>query len=85
MDRSTTAEIVTRLVRNGLVMKVRDFEDQRRNVLRLSSHGRELLSDTLPAASKVSDQLIAELNKRDRRELLRVLDILIRAHHPVDP
>lgn len=85
MDRSTIAGIVTRLVRNGLVVKLRDFEDHRRNVLRLSPRGRELLSDTLPAAAKVSEQLIAELDERDRQELLRILNILVRAHHPVDP
>lgn len=85
MDRSTIAGIVTRLVRNGLVVKVRDFEDQRRNVLRLSSRGRRLLSDTLPAASKVSEQLIAELDEGDRRELLRILNILVSAHHPIEP
>lgn len=83
MDRSTIAGIVTRLERNGLVIKLRDFEDNRRNVLRLSRRGRELLFDTLPTAAKVSEDLIAELGERDRRELLRILNILVEVHHPV--
>ncbi|GAA2880939.1 hypothetical protein GCM10010472_43720 [Pseudonocardia halophobica] len=86
MDRTTIGQIVNRLVRAGLVVKIRDFEDTRRNVLRLSPRGRDLLFATLPAASTVSEQLIADLDERDRRELLRILNILVRAHHdPVDP
>lgn len=82
MDRSTTAEIVTRLVGRGLVVKVRDVTDGRRNLLRLSPSGSELFRATLPAASEVSERLVAVLGERDRRELLRILNLLVSAHHP---
>lgn len=84
MDRTTIGQIVTRLVRGGLVVKLRDFEDTRRNVLRLSPRGHALLAETLPAASKVSEQLIAQLEERDRHELLRILNLLVDVHHPAD-
>lgn len=82
MDRSTTADIVSRLVSRAFVVRFRDPSDNRRNLLRLSASGSRLLNATIPSASKVSDHLVAALSDRDRGELLRILNLLVDAHHP---
>ncbi len=42
LDRSTIADLVARLVRRGLVARVRDPLDGRRNVLKLTAEGERL-------------------------------------------
>jgi DNA-binding MarR family transcriptional regulator len=80
MDRSTIAEITQRLVSRRLVKKVKDAADARRNLLELSSAGTDSLRRSLPAASEVSRELVEALSERDRREFLRILNLLVEAH-----
>ncbi|MES3636590.1 MarR family winged helix-turn-helix transcriptional regulator [Mycobacterium intracellulare] len=80
MDRSTIAEIAQRLVSRGLVIKGKDAIDGRRNILHLSTEGTALLRQTLPAAARVSKELVEVLRVQDRREFLRILKLLVDAH-----
>jgi DNA-binding MarR family transcriptional regulator len=80
MDRTTTGQIADRLVSRGLLVKVKDEADGRRNLLRLSAEGIDVLRQVLPAASQVSEQLINGLSERDRRDFLRILNVLVDAH-----
>ncbi len=80
MDRSTTAEIVQRLLARRLLTRMKDVRDGRRNVLQLDPRGAELLRRTLPAAAEVSRELVAVLSDGDRREFLRILNLLVEAH-----
>jgi DNA-binding MarR family transcriptional regulator len=80
MDRTTTGQIAGRLVSRGLLLRVRDVADGRRNLLQLSPDGTELLRRTLPQAALVSKQLVEPLSERDRREFIRILNLLVDAH-----
>jgi len=61
LDRSTVTDIVTRLVRRGLVERVRDTEDRRRNVLQLTSAGRLVLSQVGGRTAAMNRALLAPL------------------------
>ncbi|MEW2386135.1 MarR family winged helix-turn-helix transcriptional regulator [Micromonospora sp. NPDC047707] len=82
MDRSTTAEIVRRLVARDLLVRFRDAGDARRNLLRVTDAGRALLQRALPAAERVSEQLLLGLGERERVEFVRLLNLVV-DHHQV--
>src|SRR5438552_11445117 len=52
LDRSTTAEIVSRLSDRGLLARVRDPRDGRRNLLRLTGDGAVLHRQTARRAAR---------------------------------
>ena len=54
LDRSTTAEIVTRLCDRGLLRRVRDPRDGRRNLLRLTDEGKALHRQTARRAARMN-------------------------------
>ncbi|MDQ0792772.1 MarR family winged helix-turn-helix transcriptional regulator [Streptomyces sp. B1I3] len=87
LDRSTVAEVVTRLLRRGLLDKVRDPHDGRRSLLRLTDEGarthRKLALRTvrmnqvfLGPLSSGEQQSLFDLMRRvsEAAEILRVPD-----------
>jgi DNA-binding MarR family transcriptional regulator len=80
MDRSTTAEIVRRLMARRLLARFPDAADARRNLLRLTPAGREARRVALPTASRVSEQLTHALDGQERTELIRLLNLVVDSH-----
>ncbi|GIG39234.1 MarR family winged helix-turn-helix transcriptional regulator [Cellulomonas phragmiteti] len=88
LDRSTVAGLVARLEARGLVARVRADVDRRRNVVRLTDEGVEVLADLVPAAARVDDVLTLGLTTHERQELQRLLTkvlVLARGQTPADP
>ncbi|TQL46976.1 DNA-binding MarR family transcriptional regulator [Homoserinimonas aerilata] len=77
LDRSTVADVVLRMERRGLIARVRDEGDRRRNILSLTEQGSEELATLLPHAERVNEALVGGLDERDRAELNRLLGILL--------
>lgn len=77
LDRSTIADVCHRIERRGLIVRDRDTQDRRRNVLYLSELGRAVLKDLLPRADRVHEVLVGGLSERDRTELHRLLGLLL--------
>jgi DNA-binding MarR family transcriptional regulator len=73
MDRSTTAELVTRMAKRGQIAIERDESDYRRRVLKLTPAGTALLNDLLPCVRKLSRILDKPLTSDEHRELKRLL------------
>ncbi|MEV1295525.1 MarR family winged helix-turn-helix transcriptional regulator [Pseudonocardia sp. NPDC049635] len=65
LDKSTGSEVVARLVAKGLVVRGRDREDGRRNVLTLSDSGRRTLIDHAASVFEVQRRLLARLTEQD--------------------
>jgi DNA-binding MarR family transcriptional regulator len=80
IDRSTTADLVNRLVERGLVERRRSRADARRNLVRLSQAGRELHQRLLPSVVRVGERLLAPLDEDDRRTLIVLMQRLILGH-----
>lgn len=72
LDRSTIAELVARMVRNGVVERVADTQDKRRNTLYLTTPGRVQLNELRPRVETV-EQVLTQHLTADERDVLRSL------------
>lgn len=79
LDTSTTADVVNRLHDRGYVVRSRDREDRRRNLLTLSEDGERLFAEISVAAARMSDLLVECLTAEDRRRLIGILTQVVEA------
>jgi DNA-binding MarR family transcriptional regulator len=77
LDRSTIALIVARLEHRGLLERRRDAGDKRRNRLLLTAFGDAELARLRPRVAELEAELTAGLSDDDRRELHRLLVLVI--------
>lgn len=77
LDRSTIAEILRRMERNGLIERQRSAEDARRNTVRLTALGHSERRRLDPLVLEVQRELTAGLSPEERSELERSLVRLI--------
>lgn len=73
LDRSTTADVVARLVDRGLVERVRDDRDARRNVLRLTPEGARLHTRLTARTARMNRVFLAPLAEDERAVLLDLM------------
>lgn len=78
LDRSTIADVVARLERRGLLARVRQPDDLRRNVLRVTEQGSRELAALRPRVAHMDAVLTAALDDGEivalRGTLSRILD-----------
>jgi DNA-binding MarR family transcriptional regulator len=77
LDRSTTADVVDRLMKRGYLERTRDPGDRRRNILRLTSEGAALLSTLRPRTETMNEHLISVLPPEEGAELIRLLQTFV--------
>lgn len=77
VDRSTIADLVARMVRNGLIERSDDPVDKRSYVLFLTAAGKKQLSILRPRVEEVERILTAKLTPRESVELRRLLAALL--------
>jgi DNA-binding MarR family transcriptional regulator len=78
VDRSTIADLVARMVRNGLIERSDDPVDKRSYVLFLTAAGKKQLAALRPRVEQVERILTAKLTPREVIELRRLLAALLR-------
>lgn len=79
IDRSTLADMISRMIKNGLLARKRTAEDARANAVRLTATGRRALTGTMPRAIAAEKALLELLPKSMQNELLRGLSHLATA------
>lgn len=79
IDRSTLADMISRMIKNGLLARKRTAEDARANAVRLTAAGRRALSGTMPRALAAEKALLELLPRAAQTELLRGLSNLAAA------
>jgi DNA-binding MarR family transcriptional regulator len=79
LDRSTTAEIVSRLSSRGLLVRVRDPRDGRRNLLRLTDDGAALHRQTARRATRMNKVFLAPLEPGEQQVLLDLMRRVVMA------
>jgi DNA-binding MarR family transcriptional regulator len=84
IDRSTTAELVRRLVTNGLLQRRRTRRDARLYSVRLTGKGRQAMSASAPAARTTDEALLSSLAPQQRSAFLEAL-VLVAAGQPDTP
>jgi DNA-binding MarR family transcriptional regulator len=77
IDRSDLHAILAELETDGLVERVRDERDRRRNVVALTARGRAALRRLDQRVDGAQTALLAPLSAAERRELLRLLARLV--------
>lgn len=79
LDRSTTAEVVSRLARRGLLERVRDEGDRRRNVLQLTPAGVSALAELGAKTAVMNRMLLAPLSAQEQQLFLALMQRLVEA------
>ena len=74
MDAATTKGVITRLLDKNLVETRADPKDLRRLQISLTEAGRELTIDAIEKAQRITRETAANLNGRDLKRLLDLLD-----------
>jgi MarR family transcriptional regulator, lower aerobic nicotinate degradation pathway regulator len=80
IDRSDMVAVINDLERDGLVARVRDEHDRRRNVVRITPAGKRALDRLEAQVEEAQAALLAPLSAAERRELLRLLARLVEHH-----
>ena len=79
LDRSTAAEVLKRLTARGLIRRIRDANDGRRNRLHLTPAGTRTVERLTPKAVRMNGILVSVLNDCEQAELLRMLNLVVDA------
>jgi DNA-binding MarR family transcriptional regulator len=77
LDRSTVADICSRMEKNGLLSRIQDRQDRRRNVLDLTPAGRAELARLKPLVEEVQVRLTRTLSAAELEQLRALLARLI--------
>ena len=80
LDRSTMAEVVSRLSDRGLIETERDTRDGRRKTIALTPKGLHAVQQLIPRTHAMTARLVGSLAPRQRDELLRLLTDVVRAN-----
>ena len=78
IDRSTTTDIVTRLVRKGWVQRRRTKGNLRSYRVGLTQQGRRTLEIAVPRMQGVDEHVLASLSAERRRTLIDDLNAIVR-------
>ena len=73
IDRSTLAELVSRMAQKGLLVREKAPGDGRANAIRLSDEGRSLHQTAITGAAAADEAIIAALPKNKRASFLEAL------------
>jgi DNA-binding MarR family transcriptional regulator len=84
IDRSTLADMVARLMAQGLVQRRRTKEDARTNSVRLTPQGKKMLKTAQSGAEDVDKQLLSMFSVADRKTLNDSLSELASAMDQID-
>jgi DNA-binding MarR family transcriptional regulator len=82
IDRSSTAELVRRLVKAGYLQRRRKRRDARAYSVKITTSGRRLRALGIPAARAVQEELLAALTVNERGAFLGMLArVAVEAKH----
>lgn len=77
IDRSDLHALLAELEENGLVARVRDQRDRRRNVVTLTRAGRTTMKRLEKRIDAAQAALLEPLSSEERRELVRLLERVV--------
>ena len=80
LDRSTMAEVVSRLRGRGLIRTGRDPRDGRRKTIALTAKGVHEVQQLIPRTHAMTARLVGPLETHQQRQLLELLTAVVRAN-----
>ena len=73
IDRSTLADIVSRMLKKGLLQRRRTKEDARAYAVKLTEEGRRILRSSDSMAKKVDERILEALPSKQREQFIGLL------------
>jgi len=73
LDKSSTAELASRLARRGLIQRSRDEQDRRKRVLRITEEGARTVAEAAPYVHRLGRRLLARLDEGQRAQFMDYL------------
>lgn len=80
LDRSTMAEVVSRLTARGLIRAERNSSDGRRKTLMLTAKGTQAVQHLIPRTHTMTRRLVSVLDAAQRDHLLQLLTKVVAAN-----
>lgn len=80
-DRANTADVVTRLVKNGLALRTVFPEDRRVRRIYLTEQGSDLVLEANGRLKQIQARLLAPLKPQDRASFVELMSELIEANN----
>jgi MarR family transcriptional regulator, temperature-dependent positive regulator of motility len=80
LDRSTMAEVVSRLSGRGFIRSERDTRDGRRKTIALTPKGLHAVQELIPRTHAMTGRLVGPLDQKQRDELLCLLTKVVGAN-----
>lgn len=80
---STATGMVDRMVKNGLVVRVRGEEDRRTVLLSISTKGKTILKEVYAQKRKAMMGLFSHLSSKERAEYIGILEKLVKNITPL--
>jgi DNA-binding MarR family transcriptional regulator len=84
VDRGDMVATIDELVERGLVERMPDSADRRRNVVTITPAGRRLLRKLDRLVTRIQDQWLAALSVDERKQLVLLLSRVV-DHHAKEP
>ena len=84
IDRSTLADMISRMLKKELLRRRRTDDDARANSVTITSSGKRALATVLSRVKKAEDKVLAPLPSGKRGEFLKMLTLLAAASGPED-
>jgi DNA-binding MarR family transcriptional regulator len=66
LDKSSVAELATRMAQRGLIRRGRDSRDRRKQVLRITDEGARTVLEAAPYVQRLGQRLLADLDEGER-------------------
>jgi len=79
IDRSTLADMISRMLRKDLLARKRTEDDARANSVRITPAGRKALRAAMPAVTKSEQKILEILPSRVRGEFTKGLSLIAQA------
>ncbi len=76
IDRSTLADMISRMISRGLLQRKRTKTDRRANSVNLTAAGRRALNATMPQAVRAEKMVMDALSPKQREALFEVLGVI---------
>jgi len=80
-DRANTTDVVTRLVKNGFVLRTVSLEDRRVRRIYLTDHGGEIVLKANRRLKQIQVRLLAPLKPQDRDTFVELMTELIETNN----
>ncbi len=76
-DKATINSLVSYLVKNGFISKVKDTIDKRSSIISLTTKGRQMQSITIPIAMQNIGHAVSDIDTKDLEKTISVLTQII--------